>query len=251
MKLSVIVPAHNEAGCLESTLHLLDATLTRHQIEHEILVVNDYSTDETESVTMRLLDQIPSLRLINNAAPQGFGFAVREGLQHFTGGAAAIFMADASDSPEDLAVFFRTLLEKKVDCVFGSRFIKGGRAVGYPVIKLLVNRAANTVLQVLFGIRYNDMTNAFKLYRRETLEAIRPFRGKHFNLSVELCLNAIIKGRSYRIVPNTWSERAAGQSKFFLLEVGPLYLWTVLCCFVEKWRPKSSPHCSSDRPSIF
>src|SRR5690606_7500105 len=138
--------------------------------------------------------EMSELKIVHNAAPNGFGFAVQAGLNQFTGDAVAIFMADASDSPVDLVKFFREMEESGKDCVFGSRFVSEGKTVDYPVLKLLLNRVANLFIQVVFGLRYNDVTNAFKLYRRQVIDGTRPFLSHHFNLTVELPLKAIVRG---------------------------------------------------------
>lgn len=238
MKLSVVIPAHNEEGCIKRTVRVLDAHLSAEEIEHEILVVNDNSTDQTETILIALRAEIESLRYINNAPPHGFGFAVRTGLDNFSGDAVAIYMADASDRPEDLVRFFEVLQERGVDCVFGSRFVKGAKVVDYPFVKRILNRSANAFIQLIFGLRYNDVTNAFKLYRREVIEGLKPFLSHHFNLTVELPLKAIVRGYSYAVVPNDWINRKTGISKLKIQEMGSRYLFIVLYCFIERWLSK-------------
>ena len=82
-------------------------------------------------------------------------------------------MADGSDSPDDLVAFYRKLQEG-YDCVFGSRFMRGARVVDYPWPKLVMNRLANFFIRVLFWSGYNDITNAFKLYRRSVIAGLQP-----------------------------------------------------------------------------
>jgi dolichol-phosphate mannosyltransferase len=235
MKLSVVIPAHNEEGCIERTVRLLHANLSAERIEHEILVVNDNSSDQTNDILQRLQKEIPALSFINNSPPNGFGFAVRKGLENYTGDAVAVYMADGSDRPADLIQFFETMEEKQVDCVFGSRFARGAKVVDYPALKLVLNRLANLFIQIVFGLRYNDVTNAFKLYRRHVIDGLKPFLSHHFNLTVELPLKAIVRGYSYAIVPNDWINRKAGESKLKVQEMGSRYLFIVLYCLIEKW----------------
>src|SRR5205823_3449007 len=119
--------------------------------------------------------------------------------------------------------------------IFGSRFTRDGKVVDYPILKLLINRAANTFIQLLFGLHYNDVTNAFKLYRRQVIDGIGPLISPHFNLTVEMPLKAIVRGYSYVIVPNYWINRKAGISKLKIKEMGSRYLFIVLYCLLEKW----------------
>jgi dolichol-phosphate mannosyltransferase len=231
--LSVVIPAYNEEGCIEETLQNLATCLEDHDIDYEILVVNDNSRDQTEAILKGLSQANSHVRYINNYYPNGFGFAVRCGLENFQGGAVAIVMADASDPPECLIDYYEKLREG-FDCVFGSRFTKGGRVYDYPIHKLLVNRMANLFVQVLFGLKYNDTTNAFKAYRREAIEGISPLISHHFNLTVEMPLKAIIRGYSIAIVPIRWHNRTTGISKLKIKEMGSRYLFVVLYLFLEK-----------------
>lgn len=238
MKLSIVIPAHNEEGCVERTIRVLHGHLNAERIDHEILIVNDNSSDRTEEILRLLQKEIPAVSVINNSQPNGFGFAVREGLECYTGDAVAVFMADGSDRPEDLVQFLEALEGKQVDCVFGSRFIRGAKVVGYPFLKLTLNRLANLFIRMVFGLRYNDVTNAFKLYRRHVIDGLKPFLSHHFNLTVELPLKAIVRGYSYTVVPSDWINRKAGRSKLKVEEMGSRYLFIVLYCLIEKWFSK-------------
>lgn len=234
MKLSVVIPAQNEAGNIGSTLSKLIAVLDREKIPHEIVVVDDGSTDNIEHAARRFFQRDGSLKLVRNLGRNGFGMAVRAGLEHATGDAIAIMMADCSDDPEDLITYYRKL-EEGYDCVFGSRFIRGGRVTGYPIHKLAINRLANWFVKVLFGIRYNDVTNAFKCYRRQVIEGVQPLISPHFNLTVEMPLKAIVRGYSYAVVPIRWTNRKTGISKLKLKEMGSRYLFIVLYVWLEKY----------------
>lgn len=234
MKLSVVIPAHNEEGSIAETVEPLIRTLSDEELDHEVLVVNDGSTDQTETILRDLQDLYPTLRYVNNMASNGFGLAVRAGLEQFTGDAVAIVMADGSDSPQDVVRCFRKLQEG-YECVFGSRFVKGGQIFDYPPHKLLINRMANLFVKTIFTFNYNDTTNAFKCYSRGVIEGSQPLISKHFNLTVELPLKAIIRGYSYAVVPISWTNRKTGISKLKIREMGSRYLFIVLYLFLEKY----------------
>jgi len=235
VKLSTLIPAHNEEDSIEQTIRDLHITLVDERIDHEILVVNDQSSDRTGSLLLELESEIPSLRIVNNNLQNGFGYAVRCGLDNFKGDCVALVMADGSDLPSDLVRFYRKMVQENHDAVFGSRFIRGGKTIDYPRVKLICNRIVNIGIQALFGLKYNDVTNAFKLYKRETIEGLRPFLAPHFNLTVELALKTIIRRYSYTYVPNTWINRQLGKSKFNLKEMGSRYLFIILYCLIEKY----------------
>jgi dolichol-phosphate mannosyltransferase len=231
--LSIVIPAYNEEGCIVPTVESISLLLEEEKIPYEILVVNDNSRDCTEELLQQLSSQNSKVRYINNYYPNGFGFAVRCGLENFRGDAVAVVMADSSDAPENIVDYY-CKLQEGYDCVFGSRFIKGGKVIDYPPHKLIVNRLANLFIQILFGLKFNDITNAFKAYRREVIEGISPLLSHHFNLTVEMPLKAIVRGYSYTTVPITWQNRATGVSKLKLKEMGSRYLFIVLYAWLEK-----------------
>jgi len=231
--LSVVIPAHNEQGHIAETVRGVVAALESERIGFEILVVNDNSTDETEAILASLSRENPAVRHLNNEPPNGFGFAVRRGLANFRGDAVAVFMADGSDAPGDLVKFYRKLQEG-YDCVFGSRFQRGGKTIGYPLPKLFLNRLGNKFIQMLFRVSCNDVSNAFKMYRRSVIAGIQPLLAYHFNLTVELPLKAIVRGYRYAVVPNSWINRKEGVSKFVIREMGSRYFFIVLYCYLEK-----------------
>jgi dolichol-phosphate mannosyltransferase len=232
MKLSVVIPALDEVDSISDTVAGAVAALEREGIDYEIVVVDDHSTDETTSVVERIAGENPRVRCIRSAFEPGFGFAVRAGLEAYTGDAVAVMMADGSDDSEDLIRYHREL-EEGWECVFGSRFIRGARLREYPRLKLAINRFANWFIRAIFRHRYNDTTNAFKAYRREVIEGIQPLLSNHFNLTVELPLKAIVRGHSYRVIPISWTNRAAGRSKLGIREMGSRYLFIVLYVWLE------------------
>jgi dolichol-phosphate mannosyltransferase len=232
MKLSVVIPAHNEEETVAETVKGIVSTLTREGIDHETIVVDDSSTDGTAAAVERIAAAHPQVRCLPSPHQNGFGFAVRAGLDAFEGDAVAIVMADGSDNPEDVVSYHR-LLEEGYECAFGSRFVHGSKVVDYPRSKLIMNRIVNFGIRLLFRHGYNDTTNAFKAYRREVIENVQPLLSHHFNLTVELPLKAVVRGYSYGIVPISWTNRKAGVSKLSLNEMGSRYLFIVLYVFLE------------------
>ena len=235
MKLSVVLPAYNEEGSIEETLRTLYAKLLEEKIDHEIVVVNDNSKDNTLSLLTTIQETIPTLVVHTNLGPNGFGYAIRYGLERFQGGCVAIMMSDLSDDPSDLVAFYRKMVTENLDCVFGSRFIRGGATFDYPKHKYLINRFANTLIRILLGMSYNDSTNAFKLYKKSTIQGLKPFLSAHFNLTIELPLKAIIRGYTYGVLPNSWRNRKAGESNLKIKEMGSRYLFILLYVIIEKY----------------
>lgn len=231
---SILIPAHNEEAAIVPTCEAIIARFREENVEdYEIIVVNDNSSDGTEGLLRGLCAKYSMMRYVNNGPPNGFGFAVRKGLDEFQGEAVVIVMGDFSDSPDDILAYYREL-KKGAECVFGSRFMRGARIYGYPKHKYFLNRLANWFIQILFRLGYNDTTNAFKAYRREVIEGIRPLLSHHFNLTVEMPLKAIVRGYHYVKVPISWTNRKTGVSKLKIQEMGSRYLFIVFYVWLER-----------------
>jgi dolichol-phosphate mannosyltransferase len=230
--LSVVIPAHNEEGCVGATVEHLFVELRARGIEHEIVVVDDGSTDDTWAVLTKLQPRIPTLHPVQNPGEHGFGRAIVYGFDHMRGDAVVVMMADESDDCRDVVRYHDTL-NQGWDAVFGSRFVRGGGVIDYPRHKLLINRMANLFLRMIFHVRLNDFTNAFKAYRREVIDGCRPFLSPHFNLTVEIPLKTIVRGFSWTVMPITWRNRRFGVSKLKIQEMGSRYLFITLYCWLE------------------
>ena len=233
-KLSVVIPARDEEGCIVSTVEHLHLELRMQGVPHEIVVVDDGSTDSTWRLLSETAERIPELAPVKNPGPHGFGRAIQRGLAAFTGDAVVIMMADESDDARDVVRYWQKL-EQGWDCVFGSRFMKGGGVIDYPRVKLFLNRMANWFVKVLFRIRLNDTTNAFKAYRREVIEGCLPILSPHFNITVELPLKAIVRGYTWTVIPITWRNRRTGIAKLKIREMGSRYFFIVAYVWLEKY----------------
>lgn len=233
-KLSVIIPSRDEAENLPICVDEIAKALMGAKIPYEIIVVDDGSTDNTAEVIRNLIQENSMVRCILNGGENGFGRAVRLGLNEFKGDAVAIMMADLSDSPDDLVRYWQKILEGH-ECVFGSRFIAGSAVRDYPKAKLWVNRLVNTCIRIVFKIDCNDITNAFKIYRREVISGCMPLISPHFNLTVEIPLKAVIRGYSWTVIPISWKNRKKGVAKLKLREMGSRYFFIVAYLWLEKY----------------
>jgi len=233
-KLSVVIPARDESGCIASTVEHLHLELRLQGVPHEIVVVDDGSTDETWGILQDLKLRVEELVPVQNTGTHGFGRAIIHGIDHSSGDAVVIMMADESDDCRDVVRYWQ-LLNEGYDAVFGSRFMKGGGVIDYPWLKLKINRLANAFIRLLFGIKLNDTTNAFKAYRKAALDGCRPFLSPHFNLTVELPLKTIVRGYSWTVIPITWRNRRTGVAKLKIREMGSRYFFIVAYVWLEKY----------------
>jgi dolichol-phosphate mannosyltransferase len=232
--LSVVMPARDEEGCIVSSVEHLHVELRIHGIPHEIVVVDDGSTDSTWELLQSLRDRVPTLNPVQNTGQHGFGRAIICGLDSMSGDAVVIMMADESDDSRDVVRYWQ-LLNEGWDAVFGSRFIRGGGVIDYPWLKRRVNRLANLFIRAMFRIRLNDTTNAFKAYRRTVIDGCRPLLSPHFNLTVELPLKTIVRGFTWTVIPITWRNRRTGTPKLKIKEMGSRYLFICLYVWLEKY----------------
>lgn len=232
-KISIVIPVKNEQNVIENVVLGLVEVLLENNILYEIIVVDDYSVDNTKQILQKLAAEDKNIKVIDNYLRPGFGYAIKVGLENYSGDYVVIYMGDGSDDPKDIVKYYKKL-EEGYDCVFGSRFMKGSKVVGYPVIKLIFNRLGNWLISLLFNIKYNDVSNAFKAYRKEVIESIKPFVSNYFNITVEIPLKAIIRKYKYAVIPINWYGRTSGVSKFKLKELQRKYLFSILYVWLEK-----------------
>jgi dolichol-phosphate mannosyltransferase len=246
-KLSVVIPARDEEGCIASTVNHLHLELGLRGVPHEIIVVDDGSKDGTWPILEAESTKITELKPLKSPGPHGFGRAITRGLDAMTGDAVVIMMADESDDCRDVVRYWEKLTEG-YDCVFGSRFIKGGGTIDYPPFKMLMNRLANSFVRLLFRHGLNDTTNAFKAYRREVIEGVRPILSPHFNITVELPLKAIVRGYNFTVLPITWHNRRHGVAKLKIKEMGSRYFFIVAYVWLEKYFSRGDYTNRASRP---
>jgi dolichol-phosphate mannosyltransferase len=233
-KLSIVIPARDEEGCIASTVEHLHLELRLHGVPHEIVVVDDGSSDRTWEILQKLRSRNRNVVPVRNPAPHGFGRAIIRGLDRISGDAVVIMMADESDDCRDVVRYFETL-NQGWECAFGSRFADGGGVIDYPRFKLFMNRVVNFFIRLVFQIPLNDTTNAFKAYRRTVIDGCRPLIAPHFNLTVELPLKAIVRDYTWTVIPITWRNRRSGLAKLKLKEMGSRYLFVILYVWLEKY----------------
>ncbi len=237
MKVSIVIPVHNEQDSIVNTIRRLEGALN---FEHEVVVVNDHSGDKTLEVLNPLISEIPFLKLVDNKKAQGFANTLNAGFQLARGEYVVCVMADLCDDPLLIPVMFEKIKEG-FDIVCGSRYMKKGERIGGPKLKAFFSRFFSLSLHSLIGVPTHDIANSFKMYRRQVLEDIKT-ESKGFEISVEIPLKAFFAGYKISEVPTIWTERKSGESKFHLSKQGlaylRLYLWAmgrkVKTCLLRK-----------------
>ena len=229
--LSILIPVRNE----QENVHIISNEI-ENKIEnrnYEIVFINDFSEDNTLNELSNLSKSNNKIIYFNNSR-KGLGGAIDLGIQKSNGKFICIMMSDSSDTVEDLNFYYKEISSENLDAVFGSRFIKGGKVVNYPKIKLILNRLGNLMAKLLIWSDLNDFTNGFKIYKKDTLLSLYPLVSESFNIFFELPLKTITRGFKYKIVPISYYNRTVGEAKFKIDELGSKYIFTLLYCFLEK-----------------
>ena len=232
MSLTILIPIKNEEkGILDTLKYFKESWVIN--IDHEIILIDDFSTDNTYEEIKKFQSSELNYKIIKNKR-KGLGSAMIVGIENSSKEFIGIFMADLSDSLEDLKRYYNSIKENKLNAVFGSRFIKGSIVTNYPMTKYYMNRVANNIIKIIFFSNYNDYTNAFKIYERKTLLELFPLVSENFNIFLELPLKIISRKYNYKIIPISWKGRVTGISKFNIKELGSKYIFTLLYCLLEK-----------------
>jgi glycosyltransferase involved in cell wall biosynthesis len=227
MNLSVIIPAHNEEENILDVIKRIEDTLT---IEHELIIVNDHSQDNTFGLVERVLCAYPNIRLVENKREKGFANAIRTGFDNASGDIYLPVMADLCDDLETINRMYKKVCDG-YDVVCGSRYIKGGKRLGGSRLKALLSSFGGSSLGFLLSIPTHDIANAFKMYRSEVIKNIE-ISSKGFEISMEIPLKAYYAGFRITEVPTVWKERTKGKSTFKVFKLLPsyikLYTWAIL-----------------------
>ena len=230
-ELSILIPVRDEEENVKIISDKIEKEIANPN--YELLFVNDFSEDDTIKVIEEIKVQNKKIRYVNNEN-KGLGGAISLGITESKGKYLCIMMSDSSDTVEDLNRYYETIMTNDLDAVFGSRFIKGGKTVDYPLIKLVLNRIGNLLAKFLMWSDLNDFTNGFKIYKKDTLIGLYPLISESFNIFFELPLKTISRGYKYKIIPISYYNRTVGEAKFKIDELGSKYLFTLLYCFLEK-----------------
>ena len=229
--LSIIVPVRNESDNLKDILSYYAQGLS--DINYEVLIINDFSEDNTFNKAQSLFEKNENFKVFNNLK-KGLGGAINLGIKKSSGVNIAIMMADQSDDINDLIKYNELLNSKNLDAVLGSRFLKDSKVTDYPINKLILNRLFNFFVSIMFWNKYNDYTNAFKIYKKIVLLEIMPLISESFNIFLEIPLKIISRKYKYKVIPINWAGRKKGSSKFKIKELRSKYLFTLIYCFIEK-----------------
>ena len=223
MRIVVVIPTYNEKENIEA---MAEAVLRNLPADGGVLFCDDNSPDGTGAIADSIAAREPRVRVLHRERKEGLGRAYVAGFARALEMGAQFVVemdCDFSHSPEDV----KRLLEavgaedgeadaSRPDVVVGSRYVKGGRCVGWPLKRWLISRAGGLFIRFMLGVPVKDPTGGFKCFRRSALEALGDFGCiKSFGYSFQMEMNYRMARMGLRIVeiPIVFAERRAGCSK--------------------------------------
>ena len=216
---TLVLPVYNERDNIRTAIEAIHAQV---RYPFRIFLVYDSEEDNTLPVVRAMQDK--SVTLVKNRYGRGALNAIKTGLESVETKYAVVTMADLSDPPSVVNAMIETAEREGADIVCASRYMKGGKQIGGPVLKGLMSRTAGLTLHWFAGVPTHDATNSFKLYRKSWLETVTVESRGGFELGLEMVAKAYTAGRIIREVPTTWTDRSAGTSHFKIMAWLPHYL---------------------------
>ena len=226
MKLSIIIPVYNEEKSLEEIVDRV-YSVKINDIEKEIIISNDGSSDHTGEVIEKLHNKYPDLISFHSRINLGKGAAVRQGLAICTGEVITIQDADLELDPNDYPKMLSPLLEHKADIVYGSRFLES--SVKLKLTSRLANRFLTILTNLLYGSRLTDMETAYKMFYRQTMENIK-LRCVRFDFEPEITANFLKRGYRILEVPISYHPRTIQAGKKISWIDGYEAIYTLIRC---------------------
>lgn len=227
MKITIVIPAHNEQEIIGDTIRNIEDVLN---LDYEIIVINDHSTDDTGKIVGELIKKYSNLKLVDNDTGRGFADALKKGFAYCKTEFVIPVMADLCDEPKTINDMYKKAMEG-FDIIVGSRYMLGGAKIKGPMLQSFFSRFVGYSMRHLIGIPTFDVSNSFKCYRKEILERIE-IKARAFEISMEITLKSFFIGAKITEVPTVWKGRSMGKSKFYLFKAAPkyikLYFWAIL-----------------------
>jgi len=218
--LSVIIPVYNERETLKEIL----ARVRVVDLEKEILVIDDGSTDGTRDV-LKEEEKTGDLKVLYHETNKGKGAAVRTGLEHARGEVIIIQDADLEYDPQDYHKLLKPILEGQAEVVYGSRFLEFRETMFF--LQALGNRIVTLVTNLLYGTALSDMETCYKVFRAEVVKSI-PLRSRRFELEPEITAKLLKRGYRIHEVPISYQGREYHEGKKLTWRDGITALWILI-----------------------
>lgn len=230
--ISIIVPAKYEESTIIKTLEKISQNV---KTPHEVVVVNDsYDDDKTGEIVLRYAKEKKNIRvLLKRNSTSTFASAVLLGFSNAKGEFIILVMADLCDNLRDIDKMYKKIQEG-FDVVCGSRYMKGGKKIGGPLLQSVSSRFVCLSLQLLLRLPTHDISNSYKMYRKSFLRGLHLNKESGMEISMEMGLQLFFKKARMTQIPTSWKGRISGGSKFFLLQRAPKYANIYFRSLVQK-----------------
>jgi dolichol-phosphate mannosyltransferase len=228
--ITFLIPVFNEE---KTVINSVNQILSLKFLKKEIIIIDNGSTDQSQKL-IKTFSGKKNIRIVLRKKNLGYGASIKQGVRMARGKYMFIQFSDTEYDHRVSLKMFRMSEKYNAHAVFGSRFIKNSKITNYPLFKLILNRIFNFFVSLFFCYSYNDYTNAFKIYKRETLLKLFPLISEKFNIFLEIPLKIISRKYTFEIIPIIWKSRKIGFSKFYIKELRSHYLFTFFYCLLEK-----------------
>jgi dolichol-phosphate mannosyltransferase len=218
-QLGIIIPVYNEGPNIKATIDDIEKKV---KTSHRIYIVYDFEQDNTLPIVTQMRQSGMPIELLKNPV-RGVASAIKTGLREVPLEYLLVSMADLSDDYSVVDQMYK-LMDTGFDIVCGSRYMKGGKQIGGPLLKKTLSRAAGVSLKYLTSLPVHDVTNSFKLYRKSVVDQIEIESQSGFEIGMEILVKSHFSGKKVTEVPSTWTDREKGKSKFKLFKWLPKYL---------------------------
>jgi glycosyltransferase involved in cell wall biosynthesis len=240
MLLSILIPVYNERTVVERSLALVLSAPLPENMDRELVVVDDCSTDGTSEILERLAASEPRIRLFHQSVNQGKGAAVRRAIQEAQGDFCLVQDADLEYDPTEYPKLLQPLLDGRADAVFGSRYLAAAQTRVLPFWHTMINKGLTLVSNMFCNLTVTDMETCYKVFRTNLLKSI-PIRSNRFGFEPEITMK--VSKRKLRIyeVPISYHGRTYEEGKKIGWKDGVkafgviLYFWLIDDLYVESY----------------
>ena len=243
-RICIVVPTYNEKENIEAFVRTTEKVLKDYGLDGHIIIVDDNSPDGTGEIAEELAREYGNITVIHRRGKLGLGSALKQGFKLAISklNADVVFQMDADLSHDPRAIpDMLDVLSSGYDVVIGSRYMPGGGVIGWPPLRWFVSKGANLLGRGLLGLRFRDITNGFRVFRREAFRLLdlSEVKADGYDFQVETLYRCASVGLKVGEVPVIFRSRTKGKSKIRLLSIAS-FIKTTFSLFMERLRKRRS-----------
>jgi glycosyltransferase involved in cell wall biosynthesis len=212
MLLSILIPVYNERTVVEKSLSQVLAALLPDDVERELIIVDDCSTDGTQAILEEMAGQDSRIRLYRHDVNQGKGAALRTAIRHAQGDFCLVQDADLEYDPSEYPKLLKPLLDGRADAVFGSRYLVSEQTRVLPYWHSMINKTLTALCNMFSNLNVTDMETCYKVFRTDLLKSI-PIRSNRFGFEPEITMKCSKRKLRVYEVPISYHGRTYEEGK--------------------------------------